>query len=122
MGVVKLVSKTFDLCEEAYVFLKLAVSTNPTQFHFRRNAQADVQCPVSEGNYVVEQTFALPKQIPQGELPSISFMLLSSSDMYPSAKFNINARAYNFDDNDLFCVDLMVNFMRKPFPKLSLGW
>jgi hypothetical protein len=34
----------------------------------RRNAQADVQCPVDKGHYVVKQTVALPKEIPQGEL------------------------------------------------------
>ncbi|KAI0257565.1 ML domain-containing protein [Lactifluus subvellereus] len=85
LGLIKLLQKTYDLCEEA------------------RNAQTDVQCPVDRGSYVVQQTVALPKEIPQ-------------------AKFNINARGYTVDDDDLFCVDLKVDFMRRPFPKLSLGW
>jgi hypothetical protein len=37
----------------------------------RRNADVDVQCPVQEGYYVVKQTVALPKEIPQGDLPII---------------------------------------------------
>ncbi|KAH9985440.1 ML domain-containing protein, partial [Russula compacta] len=75
LGLIKLLQKKFDLCEEA------------------RNAQASVQCPVDEGHYVVEQTVALPKEIPQ-------------------AKFTVNARGYTVDDDDLFCVDLKVDFMK----------
>ena len=71
---------------------------------------------------MVQQTVALPKEIPQGELPIISFNAPRPSDLFPLAKFNINARGYTVDDDDLFCVDLKVDFMRKPFPKLSLGW
>ncbi|KAI0304894.1 ML domain-containing protein [Russula brevipes] len=85
LGLIKLLHKQFDLCEEA------------------RNAQTDVQCPVNKGQYVVKQTVALPKEIPQ-------------------AKFTINARGYTVEDVDLFCVDLKVDFMKRPFPKLSLGW
>ncbi|KAI9460885.1 ML domain-containing protein [Lactarius psammicola] len=68
-----------------------------------RNANTSVQCPVEKGSYVVEHTVALPKEIPQ-------------------AKFNVNVQAYTIDDDDLFCVKLEVSFMRRPFPKLSLGW
>jgi hypothetical protein len=39
-----------------------------------------------------------------------------------SAKFTIDARGYTVEDEDLFCVVLKVNFMKRPFPKLSLGW
>jgi len=85
LGLIKLLHKEFDLCEEA------------------RNADTSVQCPVDKGEYVVEQTVELPKEIPK-------------------AKFTINARGYTVDDNDLFCVDLRVDFMKKPFFKLPVGW
>jgi len=82
----------------------------------------DVQCPVEAGKYVVEQTVALPKEIPQGELPMIllwACIILTLS--YP-AKFTVNANGYTAYDEDLFCVVLKVNFMKRPFPKFSLGW
>ena len=34
---------------------------------YRRNANASVQCPVQPGEYTLQQTVALPKEIPQGE-------------------------------------------------------
>lgn len=37
------------------------------------------------------------------------------------AKFTIKARGYTVDDDDLFCVDLKVNFMKRPFFKLPFG-
>jgi hypothetical protein len=37
------------------------------------------------------------------------------------AKFIIKARGYTVDDDDLFCVDLRVNFMKGPFFKLPFG-
>jgi hypothetical protein len=37
------------------------------------------------------------------------------------AKFIIKARGYTVDDDDLFCVDLKVNFMKGPFFKLPFG-
>ncbi|KAF9015274.1 ML domain-containing protein [Cyathus striatus] len=46
MGLIKLLKKTFDICDEA------------------RNANASVQCPVQPGKYTVEQTVSLPKEIP----------------------------------------------------------
>lgn len=33
---------------------------------FSEKAGTEVQCPVEEGEYVVEQTVALPKEIPRG--------------------------------------------------------
>jgi ML domain len=78
LGVVKLLSKEFDLCEEAYVFLVLPVFAIPTGISSRRNAELEVQCPVKEGDYLVEHTVALPKEIPKGELSSFSSMLLIS--------------------------------------------
>jgi len=46
LGLVKLVQKQFDLCEEA------------------RNSNVSVQCPVEPGSYIVQHTVALPKEIP----------------------------------------------------------
>ncbi|KAG5654096.1 Phosphatidylglycerol/phosphatidylinositol transfer protein [Sphagnurus paluster] len=48
LGLIKLINKRFDVCEEA------------------RNANASVQCPVEKGEYVVEHTVALPREIPRG--------------------------------------------------------
>ncbi|KAH9022959.1 ML domain-containing protein [Lactarius pseudohatsudake] len=85
LGLIKILQKQFDLCEEA------------------RNANATVQCPIEKGNYEVEQTVALPKEIPR-------------------AKFNVNVQAYTINDDDLFCVKLVVDFMKTPFFKLPPGW
>ncbi|KAG2159945.1 ML domain-containing protein [Suillus bovinus] len=83
LGLIKLLSKTFDLCEEA------------------RNANASIQCPVKEGDYTVVETVALPKEIPQ-------------------AKFTVAVKGYTADELDMLCLDLKVDFMRNPFPRL--GW
>jgi hypothetical protein len=37
------------------------------------------------------------------------------------AKFIIKARGYTVDEDDLFCVDLKVSFMKGPFFKLPFG-
>ena len=71
LGLVKLLQKEFDLCEEAYVFATLNASEIPAELFSRRNTDVDVQCPVQEGRYVVKQTVALPKEIPKGELPIV---------------------------------------------------
>ncbi|KAJ8596954.1 hypothetical protein M405DRAFT_804559 [Rhizopogon salebrosus TDB-379] len=49
LGLIKLLTKRFDVCEEA------------------RAANASIQCPVEEGKYTVVQTVALPKEIPQAK-------------------------------------------------------
>ncbi|KAJ3565775.1 hypothetical protein NP233_g7429 [Leucocoprinus birnbaumii] len=46
LGLIKLLSKQFDLCDEA------------------RNAKLSVQCPVQPGQYVVEHKVTLPKETP----------------------------------------------------------
>ncbi|KAJ3879056.1 ML domain-containing protein [Lentinula edodes] len=78
LGLIKLLTKTFDVCEEA------------------RSANASVQCPVEKGQYVVEQTVDLPKEI-------------------PPAKFNIHIDGYTVDDDDLMCMDLTIDFTKKHF-------
>jgi len=69
---------------------------------------------------VVEQTVALPKEIPQGMLRTCHHAF-NHSDLFSLAKFTINARGYTVDDDDLFCVDLKVDFMKKPFFKLPFS-
>ncbi|KAJ7645161.1 ML domain-containing protein [Mycena polygramma] len=76
IGRIKLLQKTFDVCEEAL------------------KANASVTCPVEEGEYKVEQTVALPKEI-------------------PPAPFTIAVRGYTVDDDDMVCLDLMVDFRKK---------
>ncbi|KAF9229367.1 hypothetical protein BS17DRAFT_798935 [Gyrodon lividus] len=49
LGIIKLLSKRFDVCDEA------------------RAANASIQCPVEKGDYTVVQTVALPKEIPQAK-------------------------------------------------------
>ncbi|TRM66183.1 MD-2-related lipid-recognition domain-containing protein, partial [Schizophyllum amplum] len=83
LGLIKLLSKTFDVCEEA------------------RNANATVQCPVEKGPYTVVQTVDLPKEIPK-------------------AKFVVSVRAYTAEDDDMACVDLQVDFTKRPF--FGFGW
>ncbi|KAH9968972.1 ML domain-containing protein [Russula dissimulans] len=85
LGVVKILTKRFDICEEA------------------RQANTSIQCPVNPGDYTVTQTVTLPREIPR-------------------AKFTVQAHGYTVDDDPMFCVELHVNFMKRPFPKFSLGW
>ncbi|KAJ6514296.1 vacuole protein [Mycena vitilis] len=75
LGLIKLLHKRFDVCEEA------------------RNANATVTCPVEEGEYTVEQTVALPKEI-------------------PPAKFTVLVRGYTVNDDDMVCLDFKVDFMK----------
>ncbi|KAH7334395.1 ML domain-containing protein [Rhizoctonia solani] len=74
LGLIKLLNKRFDICEEA------------------RNANADVQCPVKTGEHTVVQTVALPREIPR-------------------AKFTVDVRGYDANEDDLVCVKLNVDFM-----------
>ncbi|KAI0094745.1 ML domain-containing protein [Irpex rosettiformis] len=46
VGVIKLLQKEFDLCEEA------------------RNAEVNITCPIEKGLYNVKHTVTLPKEIP----------------------------------------------------------
>ncbi|KAG6888687.1 Phosphatidylglycerol/phosphatidylinositol transfer protein [Termitomyces sp. Mi166 len=82
LGLVKLLQKTFDVCEEA------------------RKANATIQCPVQPGMYTVEQTVALPREIPR-------------------AKFKVDVQGYTANDDDMLCLNLLVDFLPNPFPRLS---
>ncbi|CAD6570801.1 MAG: Phosphatidylglycerol/phosphatidylinositol transfer protein [Tremellales sp. Tagirdzhanova-0007] len=77
LGLIKLLQKTFDVCEEAL------------------NANATVQCPISPGTYSVSQTVELPKEIPK-------------------AKFAVQVRGYTVDDADMVCLDIFIDFMKRP--------
>ncbi|KAI1793926.1 ML domain-containing protein [Ganoderma leucocontextum] len=76
-GIIRLLHKEFDVCEEA------------------RNANTTVQCPVKEGSHKVTQTVTLPSEI-------------------PPAQFTVNIRGYTEDDEDLVCMDLMMDFRIRP--------
>ncbi|KAJ7169973.1 MD-2-related lipid-recognition domain-containing protein, partial [Mycena filopes] len=75
LGLVKLLQKKFDVCEEA------------------RNVNASVSCPVQPGPYTVEQTVALPKEIPK-------------------AKFVVLVRGFTVEEEDMLCLDLKIDFMK----------
>ncbi|KAG8745929.1 Phosphatidylglycerol/phosphatidylinositol transfer protein [Ceratobasidium sp. 414] len=49
LGLIKLLQKQFDICEEA------------------RSANATIQCPIAAGEHKVVQTVALPKEIPRAK-------------------------------------------------------
>ncbi|KAH9944064.1 ML domain-containing protein [Epithele typhae] len=78
-GVIKLLQKEFDICEEA------------------EKANTTVQCPVEKGTHKVVQTVTLPKEI-------------------PPAKFNVAIRGFTEDDEDLACMDLMMDFRLRFMP------
>jgi hypothetical protein len=48
-------------------------------------------------------------------------MPLSFGLVFLLAKFNIKARGYTVQEDDLFCVDLKVDFMKGKFFKLPFG-
>ncbi|KAG7099295.1 Phosphatidylglycerol/phosphatidylinositol transfer protein [Marasmius oreades] len=77
LGLIKLLSKRFDLCTEA------------------RNANASIQCPIKDGEHQVTHVVELPKEIPR-------------------AKFKVHVDGFTNDDDDMFCVDLLVDFMKIP--------
>lgn len=69
IGRIKLLHKEFDLCEEAYVFPTRAAVASGLRFYiYRRNAHADIECPVEKGEHTVVHTVTLPKEIPKGRV------------------------------------------------------
>lgn len=82
LGLIKLLQKSFDLCQEAYG--SSLVSFFLPDLLERQNSNATVQCPVEPGTYVVEQSVTLPKEIPRG-MPAIRcnmHVLTSNSQIY----------------------------------------
>ena len=110
IGLIKLLQKKFDLCEEAYVVLHLLIALYLKLL--RRKANATVQCPVKPGSYHVEQTVALPKEIPPGKL--VKFISARTITSYAPrlAKFVVNVRGYSVEEEDLLCLDLKVDFTK----------
>ncbi|KAJ9122228.1 hypothetical protein QFC22_001647 [Naganishia vaughanmartiniae] len=96
LGLIKLLQKDFDICEEAYVpgclLHKHFVGVLILRVWSRRNNNATVQCPIIPGSYDITQTVQLPREIPR-------------------AKFAVNVQAYDKDDEDLACVNLFVDFL-----------
>lgn len=79
----------------------------------RRNANTTIQCPVEKGTHKVVQSVTLPKEIPPGTFVSQTFVNVDSC-MLLTAQFAVNARGYTADDEDLFCLDLMMDFRMRP--------
>jgi hypothetical protein len=50
LGLIKLLTKEFDICEEA------------------EKADLDIKCPVQPGDYTLTHTVAIPKEAPPGTL------------------------------------------------------
>jgi len=73
VGVIKLLQKQFDLCEEA------------------RKSEADIECPVEEGEHTVVHTVALPKEIPK-------------------APFKVNVRGFTKYHDPMACLDITIDF------------
>lgn len=73
LGLIRLLARRFDVCEQA------------------RANNADIQCPISAGEYELEQTVALPREIPPG-------------------KFNVHVTGENQDGSNLLCLDLSIQF------------
>lgn len=68
LGLVKLLQKRFDICQEAWV---LTISSFLFANRFlmlkrSREADATVRCPVAPGSHTIEQKVKLPKEIPKG--------------------------------------------------------
>lgn len=64
------------------------LSEMPLLRSLRRNANASVQCPIEEGKYEVEQTVALPREIPRGKLSPLHAAILLTPFGQPSSMFS----------------------------------
>ncbi|ORY78070.1 ML domain-domain-containing protein [Leucosporidium creatinivorum] len=69
LGLIKLLTKRFDVCEEL------------------DNANSTLQCPIKPDEYTIEETVALPAEIPR-------------------AKFQVSARVFTQEELPAACVDL----------------
>lgn len=56
-------------------------------------ANVTLQCPIQPGYYEIEQEIELPKEIPR-------------------AKYNVAARAYTQDDEDMACANVVLDFLK----------
>ena len=72
-----------------------------------------MQCPVSEGRHRVSHTVMLPKEVPKGELLMIALHEFLMT--LRAAKFSVEVRGYTVDEEDMLCLNLVVDFLPK-FP------
>ena len=113
LGIIKLVERRFDLCDEAYVS-----SASPSS-DLIVNARAicsqkdnyEVTCPVKRGTYTVKKSFTLPPEVPKGN----DCLWTSACRAYiecpaVTAKFKINVQGYNGNDEHLVCIDVITDF------------
>ncbi|KAL1727342.1 ML domain-containing protein [Schizophyllum commune] len=74
VGLIKLLQKRFDICEEA------------------RNANATVQCPVEKGEHTVVQTVQLPREIPPAMFKIDVLAWTHEDEDMACAKFEVDFR------------------------------
>ncbi|KAI5825736.1 MD-2-related lipid-recognition [Schizophyllum commune Tattone D] len=74
VGLIKLLQKRFDICEEA------------------RNANATVQCPVEKGEHTVVQTVQLPREIPPAMFKIDVLAWTHEDEHMACAKFEVEFR------------------------------
>ncbi|CAE6412853.1 unnamed protein product [Rhizoctonia solani] len=72
LGLIKLLKKQFDICEEA------------------RSANATIQCPVEKGEHTVVQTVALPKEIPRAKFTVDVMAYTSDEEDLACVKLNVD--------------------------------
>ncbi|GAA5895920.1 sterol transporter [Sporobolomyces salmoneus] len=69
LGLIKLLTKTFDVCEEL------------------DNANATLRCPIAPGTHTITQTVALPREIPRAKFQVDA--LVYTQDEEPAACINL---------------------------------
>jgi hypothetical protein len=71
---------------------------------------AELQCPVQEGTYTIEQTVQLPREIPPGECSGAASCEAAPDSRFAlTAKFNVHVNGATQDDEPLLCLDLSVS-------------
>ena len=83
LGLIKVLHKEVDLCEEAYVLYLILRCGSLIGTLFSRSAEVDISCPVEPGTYKVKHTVELPSQIPPGK--TLAFRLLLGLTRFRSA-------------------------------------
>ncbi|SCU80483.1 LADA_0B07734g1_1 [Lachancea dasiensis] len=68
LGYIKLLTQTYNLCEE-----------------LENNDVGGLKCPIKAGDYIIEKTVEIPKEVPPG-------------------KYSVVARAYTDDDDEITCL------------------
>lgn len=128
LGLIKLLTKRFDLCEELSVFgshTALAPGKLP-ELTFglcdcSANINSSLACPIDPGVYSFTHTVALPNEIPRGTYRTRTRLQLAGTSghtadqqklMHPgfyglTAKFQVNARVVTpVVEEEVGCLDL----------------